>query len=364
MEKGNIKLEILLEAQFQSQTLGTGDELANLLIQKYQISSAETEQYLRIISKEASEGQKDESKIKEFIKEMIEELGIKQNPLIMKLVADKYDLPLMDAMNMVNEQCAASGNGSVPNNPMAEKPKNTVPTGSDLNPEIFQVALNGILKARPKLEVINDMTVNSDMSIMRANEYYEAAFGSLFSDITDAEAVINQIRKMHFEESKSDVEIMDFLKTEKYLDAVKAKICLDAVKSKFGTRKSYKVNPEYYQMNSEAVQYARKMYFKDHLTDEILILNSLQSIYGLSVMDGKKVFDAMIEKYGNGAVSETASISNNAETKSNRKPGGALILIGAIFLAVHYFMHWEGKFMLFLGCALIVVGLLAKFGKK
>lgn len=237
-------------------------------------------------------------------------------------------------------------------------------TGTDLKPEILQVAQKGILKSRPKLEVINDLTATSDMRIVRANEYYEAAFEDIFADETDSEALIEQIRKLLFDDNKTDVEIMDQLKTERALDIEKAKVFIDAVKSKFGQRKSYKVNQEYLDMNSNAVQHARKMYFQNHQTDEIYILDSLQSIYGLSAMDGKKVFDAMIEKYGNNPITQTASTSNIPATPSNKRPGGALILVGAAFVGLHFFMHWEGKFMLILGSVMVVVGLLSKFGKK
>lgn len=221
--------------------------------------------------------------------------------------------------------------------------------------------MRGILKARPKLEVLNDMTATSDIYVMRANDYYEAAIKEIFADENDAVSLIEQIRKMLFDEGKTDVVIMDYLKNERQVDIEKAKLYIDAVKSKFGVRKSYKVSPEYLEMNSEAVQYARKLYYVKKYTDEIYILDSLHSNYKLSVMDGKKVLDAMIEKYGKNGMSESQSVS---ATPSNRKPGGTLILVGAVFVGLHFFMHWEGKFMLFLGCAMVALGLFAKFGKK
>ncbi len=232
---------------------------------------------------------------------------------------------------------------------------------TDLDPQLLEVAMRGILKARPKLEVLNDMTATSNMSVMRGNQYYEGAISEIFESEPDAEALAEQIRRMLFDDGKTDVDIMDWLKTERNIDIEKAKIYLDAVKSKFGVRKSYKVSPEYLEMNSEAVQYARKLYYEKNHTDEIYILDSLHSNYELSVMDGKKVFDAMIEKYGSNVRSGSSNVS---ATPSNRKPGGTLILVGAVFVGLHFFMHWEGKFMLFLGCAMVVIGLLAKFGKK
>lgn len=107
----NINPEILEECRRLAQEIGFSEEMANILIEKYQMKFRELDPYLEIIGRELSEteiNEPDENEVKDYIKQLIDEHGINQKLWICKLTAEKYRLPLREAKNLFEELCGIS----------------------------------------------------------------------------------------------------------------------------------------------------------------------------------------------------------------------------------------------------------------